>query len=175
LPRRTRSTWFTRVAVLAAIAASIVTVATLYAQSPSANENGQARPVPHAPVAPGAGAGDPLPPAPEAPVAAAVQTAPAGKVLAHGKGVVVDEVAVSERAKPVRRLTVSGSFQVGALDYVVLLDGKPLGRGLLAEHLDAAKVALPEDLQLKQGATVSYQYGHEQPVTVGALTLGGPR
>ncbi|GAA2842236.1 hypothetical protein GCM10010452_83180 [Crossiella cryophila] len=160
---------------MAAFAASIVTVTTLYAQSPSADETGAAQPVPHAPVAPGGGGGGPLPPAPEAPVAASVQTAPAGKVLAHGKGLLVDEVAVSERAKPVRRLTVSGSFQVGALDYLVLLDGKPLGRGLLAENLDAAKVALPADVQLTQGATVSYQYGHEAPVTVGTLTLGGPR
>lgn len=162
-------------ALLAAVAASIVTVTTLYAQSPSAEESGQRRPVPQAPAAPGAGASDPLPPAPDAAVAASVQSAPAGKVLAHGKGLVVDEVAVGERAKPVRRLTVSGAFEVRALDYVVLLDGKPVGRGQLSENLDAVRVALPEDTQLNNGGTVTYQYGSEEPVTVGALTLGGPR
>lgn len=161
--------------MLAAVAASIVTVATLYAQSPSADESGQPRPVPHAPVAPGAGVGDPLPPAPEPAVAAEVRTAAAGKVLAHGKGVVVDEVAVVERARPVRRLTVSAAFEVRALDYVLLVDGKPVGRGLLTENLDAARAVLPEDVQLKPGATVTYRYGDEAPVTVGTLTMGGPR
>ncbi len=162
-------------AVLAAAAAAIVTVTTLYAQSPSADESGRALPVPHAPVAPGAGQGDPLPPAPEPAVADSVRTAPPGRVLAHGKGLVVDEVAGPDRAQPVRRLTVSGAFEVRALDYEVLLDGVVLGRGLLAEDLSSARVALPGGAALKAGAVVSVRYGAEEPVVVGPLALGGPR
>ncbi|WP_143261455.1 hypothetical protein [Allokutzneria sp. NRRL B-24872] len=125
--------------------------------------------VPRAPVAEQPAARQAVP-APEAGVAEKVRSAPEGRVVARGPSMVADEITTHTDRAPLLRLTVSGEFPVRALDYTVLVDGQPVGRGIPTENLDAIRVALP---QPRSGAEVSVRYGDEQAKPIGQLKEEG--
>ncbi|MFB9904986.1 hypothetical protein [Allokutzneria oryzae] len=99
-----------------------------------------------------------------------VRSAPQGRVVAKGPAMVADEITSPTGRGPLVRLTITGDFPVRSLDFTVLVDGQPVGRGIQTENLDAIRVVLGEP---RTGAVVSYQYGDGPRTTVGSLKAEG--
>lgn len=125
------------------------------------------------PRAPKMAAAQPIPgpPPPQAPVAARIRDAEPGRQLGHGPSVTIDEVELPTAA-PAVRLTITGSFPLRALDPVVLVDNKPVGRGISAVDTLSLRVSVEDPSVLKTGAVIAYQYGTGPVTVVGTLAKG---
>ncbi|WP_169515764.1 hypothetical protein [Amycolatopsis nigrescens] len=140
----------------------------------SAAEPGEPEDVPRAPAAQ-AGNTDGPPALPNT-VAAQLRSAPAGTTVARGPSMTVDEVpltapislrAGAQPVSEVLRLRIDGDFPLRALDPTVLIDGKPVGRGIGAVDQRSLNVGLED---VRTGTEVSYRYGTGPATTVGTLT-----
>jgi hypothetical protein len=130
---------------------------------------------PRAPKAPAAqAAAGPQPPA--APVAAQIRGAEPGWQLGNGPSVTIDEVTLTGAAKSAGatavRLTITGTFPLRDLDPTVLVDDKPVGRGISATDARSLRVAVSDPAVLKTGAVVAYRYGNGPVTVVGPLAKG---
>ncbi|HVX42647.1 MAG TPA: hypothetical protein VHC49_02115 [Mycobacteriales bacterium] len=96
------------------------------------------------------------------------RTAAPGRVLARGERLTVDELPATGAIHS-RRLSISGSFPLRAVDPTVTLNGMSLGRAVPAPDLHSILVVLPARTVVPDGAVVSYRYGSEPAVRVGAL------
>jgi hypothetical protein len=160
-PRHVIRSRLLRAALVLSVLAGAVLLAVLPGPASSADPAGQAGPPPRAPAAK-------APDGPPNAVAAQIRTAPAGRTLAHGPRMTVDELVLPTTT--VARLTISGEFPLRALDPTVSVDGKPVGRGIGAPDGRSIGVAVADPV--KTGSTVSYRYGTGPETTVGTLTLG---
>jgi hypothetical protein len=116
------------------------------------------------------------PPAPAAPLATHIRGAAPGRQLGHGPSVIVDEVTLTGAAKSAGatavRLTIAGTFPLRDLDPTVLVDDKPVGRGISTPDARSLRVAVGDPSVLKTGAVVAYRYGNGPVTVVGALAQG---
>lgn len=136
------------------------------------------QPAEEQPSAPKMAAAQPIPgpPPPQAPVARQIRDAQPGRQLGHGPAVTIDEVplpaAAPQAASSAVRLTIEGTFPLRALDPVVLVDNKPVGRGISAVDARSLRVSVEDPSVLKTGAVIAYQYGNGPVTVVGQLAKG---
>ncbi|WP_143174151.1 hypothetical protein [Streptoalloteichus hindustanus] len=171
--------WVYRAALTMLVLTGAFVVATFSSSQSSAEPEDR---TPRAPLAPVVDRPVESPtPLPNA-VAAQVHSAPAGRTIAHGPNMTVDEFTLNEPATlkggnaPVRavaRLTITGDFPTRSLDPTVLVDDKPVGRGIAAVDERSISVALTDFPSVRSGSVVKYRYGSGPATTVGQLTLGG--
>jgi hypothetical protein len=160
------------VLALGVVAGAITLAVTTGSAQQPAEEQPNAPKMAAAPPIPG-------PPPPAAPVAAKIRDAEPGRQLGHGPAITIDEVELAAAAPPTTqaastavRLTITGSFPLRALDPVVLVDNKPVGRGISAVDARSLRVSVQDPSVLKTGAVIAYQYGSGPVTVVGTLAQG---
>lgn len=85
-------------------------------------------------------------------------------------GPVAEPVALAG-GRTVWRVRLPGRFAVRGAQVRVLVDGRPLGAGIVTPGLDALVVVTPDASRLRAGASVAYQWEGSPPVAAGRLAV----
>lgn len=114
-----------------------------------------------------------------------VVRAPAGSVVARGPAVAVDQIRLRAAVRAHTRSglrTVSealrikitgGPFPYGDARVLVLVDGRSLGEGQVADGGRTLSAAVFDPALIHDGAVVAYRIEPRSPVTVATLRAGG--
>ncbi|MGW4490107.1 hypothetical protein ACWEOE_40610 [Amycolatopsis sp. NPDC004368] len=112
-------------------------------------------------------------------VAVRMVSAPQGRLLARGSRLAVDTVVLPapERLRPeaaavgqVVRMTVFGHFPYRDEEPEVLIDGAPVGRGIVSKDFARMTVAVEDPARIHDGAAVSVEFGDSPASPIGALS-----